>query len=158
MADPLNCSECPALTAEWVEQHVSCRLQCVHPDLAGPPRLRVRAVLIAAGTQIAQPCDSTSKYLDLIDECVPLSIAALSAFAAPFLAPKRCMGGVVAPALALEALRFCSVITGQLIITVDDTAADFSALQDIRSVAGSARLRGTAHYPAQGRWHLSAPA
>ena len=85
-------------------------------------------------------CDSSSVYVASLGECVPNTLASDPVFLSTLTSPKKCAGGVIASVQALESLRFCSVITSDLIISVNDSAADFTALFDISSINGSWRL------------------
>ena len=53
-----------------------------------------------------------------------------------FTTRKTCAGGTIATTQALEALRFCEMITGGLTITVSDRAADFTSLWYISEIRG----------------------
>ena len=89
-----------------------------------------------AGTRIAKTCGSSSKYFQSIDECVPLTIATLSTFLSSITYVKTCNGGTISTTDGLEALRYCTVINGSLVIAVSDLTADYSALHDIVTIQG----------------------
>ena len=67
---------------------------------------------------------------------MPQTIAATSDFVQSFRYKKLCSGGSVRSQADLEALRFCTVVSGPLSIEVGDAAADYSALFDIATVQG----------------------
>jgi hypothetical protein len=88
------------------------------------------------GTRVPLECGDDAAYFDSIDECVPLSIAALPAFQAGIQLSKRCPGRVVRTVDDLEAVRFCTIVTGTLVLEVNDAGADFTALHDIDEIQG----------------------
>jgi hypothetical protein len=92
--------------------------------------------LTQVGARVSQACGSQSRYFSAIDECVPLSIASSKVFVDAISAKKRCAGGRISTKTALEALRFCDVITSALSIEVNEMNADFTALHDIETIEG----------------------
>jgi hypothetical protein len=67
---------------------------------------------------------------------VPLSIAALPDFQFGIQINKQCPGRTVRTIDDLEAVRFCTVISGQLTIEINDADADFTALLDLEYLQG----------------------
>ena len=122
LADPSDCGECGVLTTSNIGQYVSCRLECVHFDFTG--------------TRVTPTCGAGASYFSAIDECVPLSIASSPVFLASFEVAKHCTGGVISTVAQLEGLRFCDTVTTELIISVNDAGADFSALRDMEIIMG----------------------
>ena len=120
-------------------RQVLCRKVCIFPDFAG---LCWEVLLIVCdgdtltGTRVPLQCGDDAAYFDSIDECVPLSIAALPAFQAGIQLSKRCPGRVVRTVDDLEAVRFCTIVTGTLVLEVNDADADFTALHDIDEIQG----------------------
>jgi hypothetical protein len=119
-------------------QHVLCRKQCVLPDFTG---IKFCFVLLlwfncTPGARLAPFCDLNFTYLELIDECIPISIASTNLFLSAYQTTKACQGGSVDSTAALERLRYCQVISGGLHLSVNDLAADFSSLHDIQQIEG----------------------
>ena len=85
---------------------------------------------------MAKQCDYGSKYFSGIDECIPLSIAGTTTFLNAYTHSGVCPGFPIKTVIDLESFRYCNVITGDFIITVNDANADFSALYDIREITG----------------------
>ena len=95
-----------------------------------------RRILTCPGTGGDYQCSAGSLYYPAIDECVPTTIASLPVFVTSLGFAHQCNGSTVTTWLQLEALRFCSAIIGDLVITVNDPLADFTALYDITTIQG----------------------
>jgi hypothetical protein len=67
---------------------------------------------------------------------VPLSIAELPDFQFAFQLYKVCPGRVVRTLDELEAVRFCTIINGSLVIEINDATADFNLFSDIEEIRG----------------------
>ena len=83
------------------------------------------------------PCGANASYYTIINECIPHSLTALPAFIAAISYTPTSPGGTIGTVEQLEALRYKYIITGPLIITVNDaTEYDFTALYDIAQIYG----------------------
>ena len=63
-------------------------------------------------------------------------MTASPSFSEELVRVKRCIGRLVSTAAQLEALRFCNVIDGSLIIAAMDVEVDFDALRSITAISG----------------------
>jgi hypothetical protein len=81
-------------------------------------------------------CASGWHFLRQLRECIPEHIFHTNAFSRAVRQERRCQGGLISTLPDLEALRYCDHIQGSLTITVDDVAADFTALHNIISIQG----------------------
>ena len=145
-------AECGALTADNVDLHVLCRQACILPDLTGLLLLLMLRIDRIAGSVVAPTCPPNSTYYSTIQECVDVSIASLLAFASAIQLQLPCAGGVISTAAQLESLRFCTSITGPLVITVSQPA-DYTSLHSIASIAGLSVLILTSKIMlVQARW------
>jgi hypothetical protein len=88
------------------------------------------------GSRIAKECGSSGRYFASIDECIPLSIASMSAFLDAFQAGKVCKESEIDSLEKLEGLRYCKRISTGLTISVFDDDADFTSLFDIETIGG----------------------
>ena len=91
---------------------------------------------------MALKCGSAGSYFSSIDECIPLSIAAMPVFIHSIIFKTPCNFGNVTVQTVdeLERLRYCGVLDGSLTIAVSDLTADYSALYDIATIQGLQRL------------------
>jgi hypothetical protein len=109
------------------------------------------SLICVTGSRIAKKCGSNGKYFASIDECITLPIASSKVFTDAISAKKRCAGGHISTTAALEALRFCDVITSALNIAINDTSADFTVLHDIETIEGRFSYRfSSSHDNSQG--------
>ena len=88
------------------------------------------------GSRTDQACDAASLYYSAIDECVATTTASKSSFLAGFQTEKTCTAATVQSKTDLEGLRYCTVVAGDLPLTVNDGDADFTALRDIKQITG----------------------
>ena len=88
------------------------------------------------GSRTDQACDAASLYYSAIDECVAITTASKSSFLAGFQTDKMCTAATVQSKADLEGLRYCTVVAGDLRLVVNDGAADFTALRDIKQITG----------------------
>jgi hypothetical protein len=93
-------------------------------------------VLTSTADLSSLACDAGTSYFKSLDACVADELVGSSVFAAAFQTQRVCGDAVVQEASELEALRFCDVINGSLVIEVGDKAADFTALRNIERVRG----------------------
>ena len=120
-----------------------CRQSCVLPDFTGllcdsrPHRRRT------TGSVVAPKCPPNATYFSTLQQCVSTSISSLPAFSVSIQLQLPCAGGAISTPAQLESLRFCTSITGSLVITVSQPA-DYSALHDIASIGGLGRLHCSA--------------
>ena len=90
---------------------------------------------------MALVCGLGASYFSSIDECVPLSIAAMPAFLQSITFLRACRGNVTVRTVdELEGLRYCDSVTGSLTISVSDLTADYSSLYDVDTIEGSMSL------------------
>ena len=80
-------------------------------------------------------CPPNSSYFATLSECFEDTLTALPAFETAILLQRTCPGGIINTTEQLEALRFCTTISGSLIITINEPA-DFTSLHDIHFVTG----------------------
>ena len=84
---------------------------------------------------MAPTCSSNATYFATLNECVPDTLLALPAFTSAILRQLSCAGGVISTAAQLESMRFCTHVTGSLVITID-VPADYSSLFNIAVIDG----------------------
>ena len=87
------------------------------------------------GAQVAPTCIGAASYFASINECVSVQIASTKTFVSALLQQRTCNGGLIQTQSDLERLRFCQVVTGNLIINAS-SVADFTALFDIQTIQG----------------------
>ena len=81
-------------------------------------------------------CPAGFSLFSSINECINTTAISNIDFLAALEYSVPCPGGVIATAAELEIMRFCTVISGNLEITVKDPLADYTALWDIQQITG----------------------
>ncbi len=90
-----------------------------------------------AGAKLSLQCSQGATYFSQLDECVSAELTASLEFLQAFLLENICFGGSIQNLADLNALRFCTSIVGELLITLNEPSADFSAVFDINVIQGT---------------------
>ena len=130
-------TSCSAITATNIRQHVLCMEQCVLPDYLGLPAFYSSKAQSnnKLGRRITPTCSAESTFFAPIAECIPVALASTNEFLVALTGKRTCNGGLIQTQSDLERLRFCQVVTGNLIINAS-SVADFTALFDIQTIQG----------------------
>jgi hypothetical protein len=126
-----------------VDRWVFCRQQCITPDFSGILMVFIRIPLILEGSFVPAPCPENHTYVPELDDCVAESIATMASFIEALGRKKTCNGGHIIHTAELERLRYCQIITGDLIIETLDPMADYSVLFDITEIQGNCDFLST---------------